>query len=217
MVSTSNLAKLNKLHYKIDKYNKTEATERINNRLKGTGYKLHKIKRGIAQYKHDDGHNVISVKGTNIKNYKDIMSDISLGLGLSKYDSQFKSRRNKIKDILRENKGQENYLTGHSLGSSILTSSMVKSKSIRDNIKEAHGFNTGYSGLFNKELQKGLEGDEKKILKKKLTHHHTKGDILSHSLTDDAVGEVKIYNTEAKTPIKIHSLDNFEGGTFPPF
>ena len=209
MPSSNDLARLTKYHYKIDKYDKNIAKEKINNRLKGSGYELHKIKRGIAHYKHADGHNVISVKGTDIKNHKDIISDIKLGLGLSKYDNQFKSRRNSIKNIMKSNKG-DTYLTGHSLGSSIITSSMSKSKSIRDNVKEAHGFNTGYSSIFNKELQSGMKPEDKKILKKKLTHHHIKGDIISKSLTDDAVGNVKQYESVSKNPIKNHSISSFE-------
>ena len=67
------LARLNKLHYKYDKYSNEDATRKINNKLKNSGYTLTRGKRGIAQYKHDSGFNVISVKGTDIKNHKDII------------------------------------------------------------------------------------------------------------------------------------------------
>jgi hypothetical protein len=207
--STQDLAKLNRYHYKYDKYSNEDATRRINNKLKNSGYTLTKGKRGIAQYKHDSGFNVISVKGTDIKNHKDIISDVKLGLGMSKYDNQFKSRRNKIKDILKENK-EDTYLTGHSLGASIITSSMSKSKSIRDNVKGVHNFNTGYSPMFNKELQKNLNTDDKKILNKKITHHHIKTDIISKSLTDNAVGKVKEYEKVSDNPITNHSISSFE-------
>jgi hypothetical protein len=212
MVSPKELAKLNKYHYKVDKYGKDEAIERINNKLKGSNYKLEKLSRGVAHYKHTDGHNVISVKGTDLKNKKDIFSDIRLGLGLSKYDRQFKNRQNKIKNILREtNKGDINYLTGHSLGSSIITSAMTKSKSIRDNIKEAHGFNTGYTGLFNKELKKDLKPSDKKIIKKKLTHHHIKGDVISESLKDDSLGKVIEHDSPDSISLRQkHSLNSFQ-------
>jgi hypothetical protein len=138
------------------------------------------------------------------------MSDIKLGLGLSKYDNQFKNRTNKIKNILRDTKGDVNYLTGHSLGSSIISSAMTKSKSIRDNIKEAHGFNTGYTGLFNKELKKYLTPNDKKVIKKKLTHHHIKGDVISKSLTDDSLGKVIEYDSDANNSLtQKHSLKSF--------
>ena len=208
--STQDLARLNRYHYKYDKYSNEDASRRIQNKLKGSGYTLVRGKRGIAEYNHDSGFKVISVKGTDIKNHKDIISDVKLGLGMSKYDNQFKSRRNKIKDILKENKGQDSYLTGHSLGASIITSSMSKSKSIRDNVKGVHNFNTGYSAMFNKELKKDLNTEDKKILNKKITHHHRTDDIISKSLTDDAVGKVKQYEKVSDNPITNHSINHFE-------
>ena len=208
MPDSNDLAKLTQLHYLIDKHGKKKATKKINKKLEGTGYTVSKLKRGVANYKHEDGHNVISVKGTDVKQKKDLISDIKLGLGFSNSDKQFKQRRNDIKNIIKTNDG-DNYLTGHSLGASISTSAMVKSKSIRDNIKKADVFNTGYTKSFHDEMSSGLKKSDKKELKNKLTHHRTKGDLISNALASNNIGEVKTYKQESKTnPLANHSLES---------
>ena len=126
MPTSNDLAKLTQLHYLVDKHGKKKATTKINKKLTGSGYEVTKLKRGVASFKHEDGHNVISVKGTDVKQKKDLTSDIKLGLGISNSDKQFKHRRNEIKDVIKESEG-DNYLTSHSLGSSIALSAMVKS------------------------------------------------------------------------------------------
>jgi hypothetical protein len=208
MPSSNDLAKLTQLHYLVDKHGKKKATKKINKKLEGTGYEVSKLKRGVAHYKHEDGHNVISVKGTDVKQKKDLVSDIKLGVGFSNSDKQFKHRRNQIKDIIKSNEG-DNYLTGHSLGGSIATAGMVKSKSIRDNVKEAHLFNTGYTKSFHDELSSGLKKTDKQELKDKLTHHRTKGDVISNALGSNHIGKVKTYKQESKTnPLSNHSLES---------
>jgi len=98
-------------------------------------------------------------------------------------------------------------LTGHSLGGSLVASMMARSKSIRDNTKKATTFNAGSTALFNKEISKDLTKEDKKDLKKKLLHHHVKGDVISASLTmGPQVGKVK---TEDGKSASKHSLDNF--------
>ena len=208
MPDSNDLAKLTQLHYLVDKHGKKKAIKKINKKLDGTGYTVSKLKRGVANYKHEDGYNVISVKGTDVKQKKDLISDIKLGLGFSNSDKQFKQRRNDIKNIIKTNEG-DNYLTGHSLGASISTSAMVKSKSIRDNIKKADVFNTGYTKAFHDEMSSGLTKSDKKEIKKKLTHHRTKGDVISNALASNNIGEVKTYKQESKTnPLANHSLES---------
>ncbi len=208
MPDSNDLAKLTQLHYLVDKHGKKKATKKINKKLEGSGYEVSKLKRGVANFKHNDGHNVISVKGTNVKEKKDLISDIKLGLGISKNDKQFKQRRNDIKNIIKTNDG-DNYLTGHSLGGSIATSAMVKSKSIRDNVKKADVFNTGYTKSFHDEMTSDLKKSDKKELKEKLTHHRTRGDLISNALAKNSIGEVKTYKQESKTnPLANHSLES---------
>ena len=208
-MSVKELSKLSQLHYKVDKYGKNKATKKINQKLENSDYKLESLKRGVAVYRHKDGSSVLNSKGTDIKNSKDILSDIKLGLGMAKYDKQFQNRTKQIKQHMKNEKPSSVTLSGHSLGASTITHAMAKSKSVRDNVKKAEVFNTGHTKLFNNELSNGLTGDDKKVLKSKLTHHHVVGDVISTSLTDKGtIGKVKKYNKEGSL-LEKHSLENF--------
>ncbi len=149
----SNYAELSQLHYHVDKHGKKKGAKKINKALEGSDYSLEKLKRGVAIYRNkESGESVLGVKGTDVSNKRDILSDIRLGLGLSKHDKQFKSRTKQIKEHMKNEEPNSVTLTGHSLGASVVTSAMAKSKSVRDNVKEVHNFNTGYTKEFNKEL-----------------------------------------------------------------
>ena len=210
-MSTKELAKLSQLHYLVDKHGKKKGAKKIEKKLEGTGYELEKLKRGVAVYRNkESGESVLGVKGTDVKNRRDILSDIRLGLGLSKHDKQFKSRTKQIKEHMKNEKPNSTILIGHSLGGSIVTSAMAKSKSVRNNVKSAEAFNTGYTKEFNKELSKGLTKDDKKLLKNKLTHHHTEGDVISTALTNrGTIGRVKKIKSDDVNPLKLHSLTNW--------
>ena len=209
-MNTKDAARLTQYHYLVDKYEPDKALKKINKRLRKNDldhYEVKDLTRGVLHYKNSkDNSNVISIKGTDKFNYKDIVSDIKLGLGFSKYDKQFKERKKQIKNIYKENEGQ-NHLIGHSLGGSILTNALVKSKSVRDNTKTAHSFNTGYTKLFHKEIKPDKE--VKKELKQKLTHYHTEGDIISTALKDKRHGDLETVKSETSNPLQNHSLDNF--------
>ena len=73
---TETYSKLSQLHYHVDKHGKKKATKKINKALEGTDYSLEKLKRGVAVYRHKDGSSLVNVKGTDITNKKDILSDI---------------------------------------------------------------------------------------------------------------------------------------------
>ena len=209
MPTKSQLAKLNKLHYKMSDGSEKDKKKAIKKADK-LGYEVASHKRGVAHFKSKDEadrHNIITVKGTNPSFGKDLMSDIHLAIGKSSTDKQFKKRTNEIKKIYSGiDEKEDKHLTGHSLGASIVTHSMAKSKSIRDNTKSAHAFNTGMTPAFNAELQKDLKKEDKKELKQKLVHHHVRGDPISAALTiGTQVGKVKTTKAKAASP---HSLDN---------
>lgn len=210
-MSTNELAKLSQLHYLVDRHGKKKGAKKIEKKLEGTGYELEKLKRGVAVYRNKDtGESVLNVKGTDVKNRRDILSDIRLGLGLSSHDKQFKSRTKQIKEHMKNEDPNSITLTGHSLGASIVTSAMAKSKSVRDNVKSAHNFNSGYTKEFNKEISQGLKKEDKKILKDKMTHHHIENDVISTALTGrGTIGRVKKYKSEDASPLKKHSLENW--------
>lgn len=213
MPTIDNMAKLSQIHYNVDS---KKAKKRITKKADKLGYDVVSFNRGVVHYKNrDEGFNVVNVKGTDITNMKDLISDAKLGLGLSSGDKQFKDRRNEIKRIYREAEG-DNYLTGHSLGGSIGLSSMVKSKSIRDNTKKAYLYNTGYTKLFHDELNKGLSKQDKKDLKDKITHYHTKGDVVSTHLNNERIGDLKVVKaSKGSDLLQKHSLTNFTGEDDP--
>ena len=209
MPSNATYAKLNKLHYKMSDGSKKDKEKAIKKADK-LGYEVASHKRGVAHFKSKDEadrHNIVTVKGTNPSFGKDLMSDIHLAIGKSSTDKQFKKRTNEIKKIYSGiDEKEDKHLTGHSLGASITTHAMTKSKSIRDNTKSAHAYNTGMTPAFNKELQKDLKKEDKKELKQKLVHHHVKNDPISAALTiGTQVGKVKTTEGKAASP---HSLDN---------
>lgn len=203
------LAKLNKLHYKMSDGTKKDKEKAIKKADK-LGYDVAVHKRGVAHFSakdNNDKHHVVTVKGTNPSFGKDLMSDIHLAIGKSSTDKQFKRRTNEIKKIYSGiDNNEDKILSGHSLGGSIVTHAMTKSKSIRDNTKSAQTYNAGYTPLFHNELSKDLKKEDKKELKSKLIHHHNKGDPISAALTMNAVGKVKTTKGTAASP---HSLDNF--------
>jgi len=196
-------ADLNKLHYKSQRRKDPDAYMR--KKLAGSDFEVKSVKRGVAQFKHSDGSTHVAVKGTDPRNIKDLISDVKLGLGFGGTDKQFKRRRNQLKDIARAAEGPL-YLTGHSLGSSIITKAMSTSKGSRDKVTKADLYNTGYTSAFHKEVSQGLTPSDKAQLKKKITHHHVKSDPLSTALTFGAVGKVKTYDVDG---LDKHTIDNF--------
>ena len=209
MPNIENMARLTQTHYKIDGKG---GKKKIVKKADKLGYSVESMNRGVIHYKNRaDGHNVISVKGTDLSNMDDLFSDAKLGLGISSNDKQFRQRRNEIKEIYRKTEG-DNYITAHSLGSSIALSSLVKNKSIIDKTKKAYLYNTGYTGLFHNELSQDLKREDKKILKDKVIHVHREGDIVSTSLTDKSIGDVKIIKGDKNDGLlEKHSLTNFTG------
>ena len=202
-------AKLNKLHYRMAQGTKKEKAKAVAKADK-MGYAVESSKRGVAHFKSkgEDGHHVVTIKGTDPSNKKDLLSDLKLAVGLSRTDKQFKNRTKQVKKIYAgiDDDGDK-MLTGHSLGGSLVSSMMAKSKSIRDNTTKATTFNAGSTMAFNKEISKDLTKEDKKELKKKLLHHHVKGDVISASLTmGPQVGKVKTQSGKASSA---HSLDNF--------
>ena len=81
-----------------------------------------------------DKSNVISIKGTDKYNPRDLISDVKLGLGIQSSDKQFKERRKQVKEIHRNHNGDK-FLFGHSLGDFIITGMMARSKSVLNNTK----------------------------------------------------------------------------------
>jgi len=200
---------LTRLHYSV----KTEADPAayVREQLKGSDYELQKLNRGVAHFtRKSDGSHHVSIKGTDPSVFKDLVSDFKLGVGLGGTDKQFKRRTNQVKEIYRNNPDGDKYIVGHSLGGSIGTHMMTKSKGIRSATKQADFFNTGYSPAFHNELRSGLSKDDKKELKSKVTHHHILGDVVSSSLLQKAIGKVKPYKIKSGDLLKKHAVSSFK-------
>jgi len=133
-----------------------------------------------------------------------------MGIGLGGTDKQFKRRTNQVKEIYRNNPDGDKYIVGHSLGGSIGTHMMAKSKGIRSATKQADFFNTGYTPNFHNELRSGLSKDDKKEIKSKVTHHHILGDVVSSSLLQKAIGKVKPYKIKSGDLLKKHAVSSFK-------
>ena len=200
---------LTRLHYSV-KTEKDPAAY-VREQLKGSDYELQKLNRGVAHYKRiSDGSHHVSIKGTDPNMFKDLVSDFKLGVGLGGTDKQFKRRTNQVKEIYRNNPEGDKYLVGHSLGGSIGTHMMTKSKGIRAATKQADFFNTGYTPNFHNELRSGLSKDDKKEIKSKVTHHHILGDVVSSSLLQKAIGKVKPYKIKSGDLLKKHAVSSFK-------
>jgi hypothetical protein len=200
---------LTRLHYSV-KTEKDPAAY-VREQLKGSDYQLENLNRGVAHYKRiSDGSHHVSIKGTDPNMFKDLVSDFKLGVGLGGTDKQFKRRTNQVKEIYRNNPEGDKYIVGHSLGGSIGTHMMAKSKGIRAATKQADFFNTGYTPSFHNELRSGLSKDDKKEIKSKVTHHHILGDVVSSSLLQKAIGKVKPYKIKSGDPLKKHAVSSFK-------
>jgi len=210
---TSTSAKLTQAHYLIDKYpDEEKATKRINKSIRDTGYEVSSLTRGVAHFKNaTTKDNIVSLKGTNKYSPKDLASDFKLGVGMQHHNEQFKGRKLQIKNIYKTIPQDEKVsLTGHSLGSSIMTNVMSESKSIRDRTDKAVGFNTGYTSKFHTALSKDLTKEDTKELKQKVTHHHNTDDVISKSLQSNAIGSVsKTKDTDLTSILDRHGLDQF--------
>jgi hypothetical protein len=200
---------LTRLHYSVK--SEKDPAAYVREQLKGSDYELQKLNRGVAHYKRiSDGSHHVSIKGTDPSMFKDLVSDFKLGVGLGGTDKQFKRRTNQVKEIYRNNPDGDKYIVGHSLGGSIGTHMIAKSKGIRSATKQADFFNTGYTPNFHNELRSGLSKDDKKEIKSKVTHHHILGDVVSSSLLQKAIGKVKPYKIKSGDLLKKHAVSSFK-------
>ena len=205
MPTDKQLAKLSKLHYRLASTDQAVKDKAIK-KTASLGYEPVSIKRGITHYRSKDPadlHSVISLKGTTVPNKKDIVSDLKLAFGMEASDRQFQNRTKQIKQIYAKTP-ESKYLIGHSLGASQITHALATSPSILENTKRAAAFATGYTSMFHNSIVK--DKATTKSINKKLTHYHAKGDPISSSLTDAAVGRVKVIEPKLNDP---HTINNF--------
>jgi hypothetical protein len=206
-------AKISQIHYRYQQGENKERQDKYASRKLGRlGYSLDSSntnKDVLTATKGDKVH--INYTGTNINNPRDLLSDVALGTGTQRSNPQFKQRRQKTRDIMRQYGDDKEYsLGGHSLGGSIALNTLSQSKSIRDRVKEAHVFNPGYTKLFHESIK--VDKPVKKELDKKVNIHRVKGDIVSaHANKETAFGNLFEHKHEDKSAdlMDKHSLDTF--------
>jgi len=210
----SESAKIANIHYIYqDRPNKDRADKIVKRKLGRLGYKLDKANTDKDVLTAKRGNNIhINYTGTNINSPRDIISDVALGVGVQKINPQFKERRQKTRNIMRQYGDDTNYsMSGHSLGGSIALNTLSQSKSIRDRTKVAHVFNPGYTLPFHNSI-KPTDKKVKRQLNDKVNIHRVKGDLVSAYANKDtafgAVAEYKHADNNADLSDK-HSLDTF--------
>jgi len=206
--------KISNIHYIYqDRPNKHRADKIVKRKLGRLGYELDSANSNKDVLTAKRGNNVhINYTGTNINSPRDIISDVALGVGVQRINPQFKERRQKTRNIMRQYGDDTNFsMSGHSLGGSIALNTLSQSKSIRDRTKVAHVFNAGYTKAFHESI-KPSDNKVKKELDKKVNIHRVKGDIVSaHANKETAFGnlfEYKHKDNNSDLSDK-HSLDTF--------
>ena len=106
---------------------------------------------------------------------------------------------------MRREPEKEYYLTGHSLGGSIITNALASSPSILRNVKKAYTFNTGTSIPFEASLKPRKENVT--MLNEKLHHYKTKADIVS--AIPSAFGDTYYVKQKSRNPLSAHTISNF--------
>ena len=205
-------AKIADIHYR---YQIGENRERQDNyakrKLGRLGYKLdanNTNKDVLTAVRGDNVH--INFTGTNVNNPRDLLSDIALASGVQRSNQDFKNRRRKTRDIMRQYGDNKDYsLGGHSLGSSHALNMLSQSKSIRDRVKTAHLFNPGYTLPFHNSIK--VDKETKRQLDKKVNIHRVKGDVVSaHANKETAFGNVFEYKADKDADLyDKHNLETF--------
>ena len=206
-------AKIANIHYIYQQRpNKERANKMAKRKLGRFGYELDETNTDKDVLTAKRGNNVhINYTGTNVNSPRDIISDVALATGVQRINPQFKERRQKTRQIMRQYGDEKDYsLGGHSLGGSIALDTLKQSKSIRDRTQVAHVFNPGYTKAFHESI-KPTDKKVKRQLDTKVNIHRVKKDIVSaHANKETAFGNLFEYNSDKDADLlEKHSLDTF--------
>ena len=189
----------------LEKGNKDERISRINEDIKDTGYvvdRKHSNRDILTLRNESEGKSVVAVRGTDTSGKKsglDVMADLEYALGQSHHSNEFRKRRNKIKNSLKDTSDDDKViLTGHSLGGGTIKHSLANSNQIRRRIidnGEVHTFNSASHPFLNNQTK--VSKASKKALENKVVHHRTRNDVVSKGLEVNVpFGKVKTYDTK---------------------
>lgn len=200
-----NYAKLSEATYTIgDKgVSREERIASANKQVAGTGFAVVDDKRytnpNLTTYKNQETGEVhVAHRGTHVggrKGLKDIRNDIAFGLGLTKVDPRFRRRTKATERIIKDLQPEKFSLSGHSLGGGTVQHAIANSRKIRQNLTEAHTFNSAANPVLNADLQ--VSKKDAKQLQDKVTHHRIKGDVVSAGFNASVpFGKVKKYSVK---------------------
>jgi hypothetical protein len=203
-----NYAKLSEATYTIgDKgVSREERIASANKQVAGTGFAVVDDKRytnpNLTTYKNQETGEVhVAHRGTHVggrKGIKDIRNDIAFGLGLTKVDPRFKRRTKATERVIKDLQPEKFTLSGHSLGGGTVKYAIANSRKIRQNLTEAHTFNSAANPVLNADLQvskKDAKELQDKVTQDKVTHHRIRGDVVSAGFNASVpFGKVKKYS-----------------------
>ena len=189
----------------LESGNKDKRVAAINKDIEHTNYKVdrqHSNRDVLTLRNETDNKTVVAIRGTDTTGKKtglDVMADLTFALGQSDHSNEFRKRRNRIKNALKDtNDDDKVILTGHSLGSGVIKHSIANSNQIRRRVidnGEVHTFNAA-SHPFLRDQTK-VSKASKKALEDKVVHHRTRNDVVSKGLeTMIPFGKVKTYDTK---------------------
>jgi len=173
----------------------------VNKQIEGTGFKVVDDKKysnpNMTTYKNEEtGELHVSHRGTHVggrRGLKDIRTDIAFGLGLTKVDPRFKRRTKNTERVIKDLAPEKFTMSSHSLGGATMQYAIANSRKIRQNLDEAHSFNSAANPVLNADLQ--VSKKDKKQLDDKVTHHRIKGDVVSAGFNVSVpFGKVKKYS-----------------------
>lgn len=190
----------------LNKGGKQRRVNAINENIKKTGYKVDKehSNRDIITYVNDARNEVhISHRGTDItgkKTTRDLANDLSIALGKTRDDKNFKKRRKDTERALKAYPDHKASGSGHSMGGSSITSTMASNKYVRQRMTGGgvDTFNAGATIFGQRELQ-NLDKEGQKEMKKAMTHNRTQNDIVSASMgVNKPLGKVVVHKEKKK-------------------
>ena len=200
-----NYAKLSEATYTIgDKgVSREDRVASANKQVEGTGFSVLDDKKytnpNMTTYKNEETGEVhVAHRGTHVggrKGLKDVRNDIAFGLGLTKVDPRFKRRTKATERIIKDLQPEKFSLSGHSLGGGTVQHAIANSRKVRQNLNEAHTFNSAANPVLNNDLQ--VSKKDKKELDNKVTHHRIRGDVVSAGFNASVpFGQVKKYSVK---------------------
>lgn len=206
----------------LNKGGKQRRVDKINDNIKKTGYMVDKehSNRDILTLVNDKQKEVhVSHRGTDItgkKTTRDLGADLSIALGKTRDDKNFKKRRKDTERALKAYPDHKASGSGHSYGGASITSTMASNKYVRKRMTGGvDTFNAGATIFGQRELQ-NLDKEGKQEMKKAMTHNRTENDIVSASFgINRPLGKVVVHKEkktgdplleQASTPAGLGSL-----------